>query len=57
MRRFCMAPCGFLPCFDYWEVPWPIEEEDEKVPLQAIARFDNGRPIDWSETIAAEAIE
>lgn len=42
------------PCFDYWEVPWPIEEEDERTQRQAVARFENGELVDWSEYAADE---
>jgi hypothetical protein len=30
------------PYFDYWEVPWPIEDRDEVISHEIILAFDRG---------------
>jgi len=37
------------PYFDYWEVPWPIAEEDDETQRRANAVFANGLIVDWHE--------
>lgn len=37
------------PYFDYWEVPWPIADEDERMLRRAKAVFENGLLVDWQE--------
>lgn len=38
------------PYFDYWEVPWPIEDSDEENQRQAMATFENGFLLFWNES-------
>ncbi|MCZ7559775.1 MAG: hypothetical protein M5U30_06810 [Burkholderiaceae bacterium] len=37
------------PYFDYWDVPWPIAEEDEEMQRRSEAVFEAGRLLDWRE--------
>ena len=37
------------PYFDYWEVPWPIDDEDEGPAKNAVITFEEGRLERWLE--------
>lgn len=37
------------PYFDYWEIPWPIADEEDETQQRATATFENGRLVDWEE--------
>lgn len=37
------------PYFDYWDVPWPIAEDDDETQQRADAVFENGLLVDWQE--------
>lgn len=37
------------PYLDYWEVPWPIADEDEETQRKAEATFENGLLKEWDD--------
>jgi hypothetical protein len=37
------------PYFDYWDVPWPISDEDEGPQRAASAVFEGGALVDWQQ--------
>ena len=37
------------PYFDYWEVPWPIQDEDEETTMRAALTFNEGVLERWRE--------
>lgn len=37
------------PYFDYWDIPWPISDEDEERSKVADATFEEGVLVNWNE--------
>lgn len=37
------------PYFDYWEVPWPIQDEDEETTMRAAVTFKDGVMERWRD--------
>jgi len=36
------------PYFDYWEAPWPLDDDDEKVIEETLLLFENGLLISYN---------
>lgn len=45
------------PYFDYWEVPWPIEDDEYEPQRRAEATFENGVLLYWDESEMANRDE
>lgn len=40
----CVPPLRLsYPYFDYWEVPWPIDDEEDATTEEIVVEFEEGR--------------
>lgn len=56
-KRITQHELESYPYFDYWEVPWPIEDDEDEPQRRAEATFENGVLLYWDESEVANRDE